>query len=227
MAGIIKANSPSVSRIISNSVFNFDDVSEKANGMLSHIREEALQTVIKAKLEADQIRRQAEEQGRKAGEAAAEKKFNERLQAELNERMKKEVAAFAPPIQKSAEAIEQMRNEWLTHWEKNLVHLATQIAARVIRREVAYHPEIAVDLIREALELASGSKQVQLHFNPRDCERFGDHVMTLASQLTKQAKTELIPDPTVTVGGCRITTEFGEIDQQLETRLARIEEELT
>jgi len=36
-----------------------------------------------------------------------------------------------------------------------------------------------------------------------------------------------VADPDITPGGCRVDTQFGSIDQQLETQLARIEEELT
>ena len=36
---------------------------------------------------------------------------------------------------------------------------------------------------------------------------------------------ELVADPAITPGGCRVETRFGVIDQQFETQLARIEEE--
>jgi flagellar assembly protein FliH len=41
------------------------------------------------------------------------------------------------------------------------------------------------------------------------------------------APAEMIADPEISPGGCRIETLHGAIDQQFESQLARIEEELT
>ena len=38
---------------------------------------------------------------------------------------------------------------------------------------------------------------------------------------------EIVADPAITLGGCRVETRFGIIDQQFEAQLKRIEEELT
>jgi len=37
---------------------------------------------------------------------------------------------------------------------------------------------------------------------------------------------DVTPDATIAQGGCRVETRFGTIDQQIETQLQRIEEEL-
>jgi flagellar assembly protein FliH len=36
----------------------------------------------------------------------------------------------------------------------------------------------------------------------------------------------IVADESITAGGCRVDTEFGSLDQQLEAQLARITEEL-
>jgi flagellar assembly protein FliH len=41
------------------------------------------------------------------------------------------------------------------------------------------------------------------------------------------AGAELSGDPQISPGGCRVETQFGTIDQQFESQLKRIEEELT
>ena len=38
---------------------------------------------------------------------------------------------------------------------------------------------------------------------------------------------EVVADATIERGGCRVETRFGTIDQQFESQLKRIEEELT
>jgi flagellar assembly protein FliH len=124
-------------------------------------------------------------------------------------------------------ALQNTKQAWLNQWEKNVVHLAAGIASRVIRRELAGQPEITLDLVREALELAASSGRLKLRLNPQDCQTLGERAKQLAAQISELAPADVVADPNIRPGGCRVDTEFGSIDQQIETQLARIEEELT
>ena len=104
--------------------------------------------------------------------------------------------------------------------------MATSIASRVIRREVERTPEITLTLVREALELAAGSADVQLRLHPRDLSALGPHVTQLAAELARLGKPEIVADASIEPGGCRIDTHHGFIDQQFAAQLARIEQEL-
>jgi flagellar assembly protein FliH len=101
------------------------------------------------------------------------------------------------------------------------------IAERVVRREVAHAPEIALDLIRESLELAAGAGRIVLRLSPRDFETLGEQARSIAATMGRMLPTEVVADPAVSPGGCLLVTDLGEIDQRLESQLARIEEELT
>ena len=82
-------------------------------------------------------------------------------------------------------------------------------------------------LVREALELAAGSSHVRLHLSPADCDALQPRLDALLQELAGLGRPEVVADPQIEPGGCRVETRFGTIDQQLETQLARIEEELT
>ena len=41
------------------------------------------------------------------------------------------------------------------------------------------------------------------------------------------AEAKVVADEAISVSGCRVETEFGSIDQQIETQLERIAEELS
>ena len=118
------------------------------------------------------------------------------------------------------------KQAWISHWETGAVHLAAAIAARVIRRELRQQPEITLALVREALDLAAGSPNVRLHLNPEDYKSLGVQVRTLIDAMSALGDAEVTPDATIGQGGCRVETRFGTIDQQIETQLQRIEEEL-
>jgi flagellar biosynthesis/type III secretory pathway protein FliH len=104
--------------------------------------------------------------------------------------------------------------------------LATEIARKILRREIGKQPEVALDAVREALELAAGARRIQVHLAPADHETLSDQVRQLAAAIQPLAAAEILPDAEISPGGCRLTTEFGPIDMQIETQLARIEQEL-
>ena len=106
------------------------------------------------------------------------------------------------------------------------MRLAAAMAARIVRRELREQPEITLTLVREALELAAGSPDVRLHLNPQDCQTLGEEVRKLTKTMSALGQAEVTADESIGQGGCRVETRFGTIDQQIESQLNRIVEEL-
>lgn len=217
MASVIKTNDQN--RGIQSVAFNFDDMAVKAGQYLEKVKKEAAQIIVKAKQEAAGARQQAEAEGRRAAQQAMEQTVQKQLAQQL--------ATLMPALRQAVTDIQHAKQAWLSHWEKSAVHLAVAIASRVIRRELANQPDIPVKLVREALELAVGSSQVRLHLNPADHATLAPQVQLLVREISGLGAAEIVADASVSPGGCRVETRFGMIDQQFETQLARIEEELT
>lgn len=195
--------------------FNFDDMAARAATYLDGVRAEAKQIVAQARQQAEGIRKQAEIQGHRAGMDAVE------------DLVAKQLSTALPALHKAIEEIGHAKQAWLTHWEASAVHVAAAIAERIIRRRLPEHPEITLTLLREALELAAGSSQLQILMNPDDYRAMGPQAEMLVKELSGLASARFVPDPEITPGGCRVETRFGAIDQQFEAQLKRIEEELT
>jgi flagellar assembly protein FliH len=195
--------------------FNFDDMAARADQYLDKVRAEAAKIVLSAQEEAAAIRQRAERDGRQAA-----------LQA-VEQIVQRQLATVLPALHKAVQGIQHAKQAWLTHWEAGAVHVAAAIAQRLIRRELDQHPEITLTLVREALELAAGNAELRIHLNPEDHQALGWQVNMLIKELSGLARAELIADPEITKGGCRVETRFGVIDQQFEAQLKRIEEELT
>ena len=217
MSTIIKATDRGAG--VHGVAFNFDDMSVKADEYLVHVRAEATAIVEAARKEVTAIREQAEDEGRRAGQQAVAEMVQKQLAEQLDTLM--------PALRRVIRDIHHAKQAWLTHWEKSAVHVATAIAGRLVRRELSQTPEITIDLVREALELAAGSSRLQIQMNPQDLKTLAPQVQALVRELCPLAESELTADEKITPGGCRVETGFGAIDQQLETQLARIEEELT
>jgi flagellar assembly protein FliH len=62
--------------------------------------------------------------------------------------------------------------------------------------------------------------------NPTDYENMGTQIDELSKALCGLAPSQIVADPEISPGGCRVETKFGAIDQQIESQLRRIEEDL-
>ncbi len=213
MATIIRATQHNLAT--HHAAFNFEDMAVRANQYLDGIRGEARKIVAKAQCEAVALKEQARSEGYKAG------------QQQVTEIVRSQLASVLPALEQAAEDVRHAKQAWLTHWEGAAIHVAAAIAGRIVRREIANMPGFAAKQLREALELAAGSAHLRVRLNPDDHAAMGGQADVLTKELAPLADAEIIADGNITRGGCRVETSFGTIDQQLESQLARIEEELT
>ncbi len=216
MSTIIKATDRN--RGIHGVAFNFDDMAQRADEYLEKIRDQARQILAQASKEAQAIRQQAENEGRKAAQLEA----NNLLDKKVAEQMK----TVLPALRAAVEGIVQAQPGWLAQWENGAIRLAARMAARVLRRELQSDPQVALPLMREALELSRGSTEVRVLLNPDDYAALREQVQTLAAEVSRVGAAKWCRIRAVTPGGCRVETRHGSIDQQFESQLNRIVEEL-
>ncbi len=198
--------------------FNFDDVTTQASACLDQVRAEAARILAAAHEQADAVRSEAEAAGRRTAQESIDRLLEEKLASRLD--------GLVPALAQAATELQQAKQAWLAHWERQAVHLATAIAERVIRRELRESPQIPVDLVREALQLAAGPSRLRVLMHPDDVRTLGAQLAPLLQSVGPGASAELVADAAIEAGGCRVETECGSVDQQFSVQLARIEEEL-
>jgi flagellar assembly protein FliH len=206
-------------RTVQGVAFNFEDMNDRANEYLETVRREAAKIVQQAHQQAEQVRRQAEVAGRSAAEQTAQRIFDE----QMAEQLKSLIAALDRVVAETNDA----KAAWLHRWEQSALAVAAAMAERIIRRELQREPEISLEWIREALQMAAGADDVTLCLHPADHTLLGSRARLLVQSLSGLAPTQVVADPAVSPGGCVVKTRHGRIDQQIESQLARIQEELT
>jgi flagellar assembly protein FliH len=217
MSTVIKSGTST--HAVQRVAFNLEDISQQADKYLDQVRVKAAQIVVEAQKQADTLRRKAEEEGRQAALQAVERV--------LDEKVGKKLDSLLPALSRTIRDLADARQSWLSHWEKSVVQLACAIAAKITRRQIGQHPEIAVELAREALEMAAGSPHLEIRLHPTDRQSLASHIERLVQEFAGTATAEFIADPNIELGSCRVDTRHGTIDQQFSAQLARIEAELT
>lgn len=200
-------------------VFTLSDMETQGESYVRVIRAEASKTVQEAKDQADAVRKAAEAEGRRAAETS----INELLDRRIGEQMQ----TLRPALDAAVATIADSRGEWLDHWEKSAIRLAAAMAERIVRRELSQDPAITTEWVREALELTAGDAEVTVLLHPDDHKRIASQIGPLAESIGRIAKPRVVADPALSPGGCRVETKYGSVDQQLETQLERLQEELS
>ena len=127
-------------------------------------------------------------------------------------------ASLATRIAELSEALAARFAEFETETADELVALTLELAQHALRSSLAIRPEAIVDVVRESLAaLVDVRSRVRVHLNPADAEL----VRAALAEQTDKPGCEIVCDPAITAGGCRIETPRAEVDAQVETRWRR------
>jgi flagellar assembly protein FliH len=104
--------------------------------------------------------------------------------------------------------------------EEELTWLATEIARRLVRRELRGAPGEIVAVVREAVGLLPvASLDVQVRLHPDDA-RLIREVLSLGRD--DEPVWRIVEDQTLSRGGCLVNTELSRIDATVEKRLGAV-----
>lgn len=149
-----------------------------------------------------------EQQARDEGHSAGLAEGRAAAQQELRQRMAQLDAVYeavARPLQAFDEQAAQ-----------ELARLAMVVAGRVIARELQLSPELIARAVREAADaLPAATRELRVHLHPQD--------LALLQELgAAERHWQLLADPDLARGDCRMESERSRLDARVETRLAAV-----
>lgn len=120
------------------------------------------------------------------------------------------------------QTLSRLKEEILAHQEAHMMKLLFHMASRIATREIAQDDKLIVEIIRNAVSVAQGEEEVRVQVNPSQLE----FIETLRNQTGRDVeflkKIRFEPNPEISVGGCVVETNYGEIDARIETRIAQL-----
>ncbi len=165
-------------------------------------------------------RREGRDQGYKKGQQEGHAEGYQRGYAEGLAGGRDEVLLRVQKLDQILGFISQPLERLDTAVEEELTWLATEIARRLVRRELRASPGEIVAVVREAvglLPVASADVQVRLH--PDDA-RLIREVLSLGRD--DEPVWRIVEDQTLSRGGCLVHTELSRIDATVEKRLGAV-----
>lgn len=164
---------------------------------------------------ADHIAKQSEtrawEEGFREGQA--------RSRAEYDAALVQQREAVLDALREFAED----RAAYFQRVEGEVVNLALAIARKILRREAQLDPLLLSGLVRVALEKIAAGQTVRVRVHPSQVGVWQDY-FGAASGL--QVTPEWVGDPAMELQQCRIESEMGSTDLNIESQLKEIEQGL-
>ena len=212
------------------SAFDPKSVQAECESELAAARAQAEQIRRDAEQTADEALRLAREEGHRQGLELAAREMDERVRHEsqklVEEHRRDLIERLGSQLASVAADAESERLEWCANWDRAAIELSVAIAERLIHRELRQAPDLPISMVRKSLEMIAGQQKIVVRLNPNDLEAFGADAESDISKLTRSESCQLLADSQVESGGCRVETQFGELDATLETQLNRIMDEL-
>lgn len=206
--------------------FNFVDLRQEADQVIAQARQTAEEMLATARQQVQELQDQARHSGRAEGLQDAQAQVDRRATEIANRHLDGQLQTALPALRAAAESLQAERDRWLIRWEQTAVRVGVAIAEKLVKSQIATRPELASGMIADALRLAAGQPKVTVYLHPGDLAAWGDQGPRIVESLTACADSNLVADPKVSPGGCRIETLHGEIDARVETMLERLANEL-
>jgi flagellar assembly protein FliH len=210
--------------------FSMADIEKQAKLILLGAKVRAEQLLTAAQHEADNLKRQAHahalvdgkregiakglEEGKKLGREEA---LNEQRQA---------LAQALTALTQAAEELNASRLHLESEARTAVIQLAIAIAERVTKRMGVLDPIVAQANVDEALRLVVTGTDIRIAIHPSQKDTLADILPRLQAEWPQFKHIDLIADGTLTPGGCRIFTQSGQIDADLNLQLQKIAEDL-
>lgn len=155
------------------------------------------------------------DEGRADGYNAGQAEGLERGIAEGRAQALAELEQMAKPVDAMLRGLKKLKTEFQSTQRKEVVDLVGKIARQVIRAELALQPVQMLNLVDEALAAMPPTRdEIEVMLNPEELKR----IQELDPKRAK--KWNLMADPSLDAGECRVRAGDHEVDAGCQGRLA-------
>ncbi|MFK7778865.1 MAG: FliH/SctL family protein [Gimesia sp.] len=210
--------------------YNFNDIEKRCEDYILKVRDQTRQMIVDAQQEAERIKQEAFQSGKKQGYEEAQNELEALIQSRSeeisNRTVEEKLGMVYPAMQAAVEGLKQEKINWRRIWDATALEVCLSVAEKIVRHELKSRPESVRAMMGEALKLASGTQHLRFHMNPADVAQLGEGTKAFITQLTGCQSCEIIEDESISSGGCIVETQHGTIDATIEAQLDRISQEL-
>lgn len=203
------------------------DLEKRGRAVVDAAQEEASRIIKDAQEERDRLLSDATQVGEAKGfENGSERGFNEGSEQgkqQAIDDLGQELTKLNEQWSATLLQWEQDREEFMQAARTEVIALAAQIAARVIKRTIDLDPEVVADQLEAVLESLVTPTDIRVRVHPADLDLLARVMPAMIEQCASCNHAELVEDSKIDQGSCIVSTKGGgQIDASIQTQLDRI-----
>ncbi len=205
------------------------DAEDAAQAIIAGAMEEAERIRDQARQDADswwQARREEDDQYR---EEVAKQGYEEGYLAGTEDAAKSLALEWDGRMQEAQTVVTQAyaaKESIIAEAERFAVELSCSIAEKIVGHVLTEAPELALKLFGQALSRRKEQGVIVLCVSPKQFAFVQAAKEELTASIDSQAELQIVPDASVSEGGCIVRSSFGSIDARVDTQLEAIKQQL-
>jgi len=206
--------------------FSMRDVEDQARALLQGARRAAERLLAEARREGEEIRKRAHAdglaEGLREGLTLGTEEGHKSGRQEALEEHRAGLSQALAALTAAGRGLDASRADLESEALREVVELAIAIARRVTKRQVAIDPAVLTENLREAMKLVVQAGDVKVAFHPSQRQALEAALPPLKLEFPKLQHVDLVDDPGVSPGGCRVFSGHGLVDADLDEQLDRV-----
>ena len=188
-----------------------EEIQQMIEERLQEAQRQADEIINAAYGEAEAIRRNAHDEGVRAGYDEGARK----AQAEL--------ADMEDKLEQKAQQLERDYEAKITQLEPMFIDTVTDVYEKIFHADLMEYRDILVYLVEAVMKKSDDDTQFMIHVSPKDYEKVYEKKAELLSKVSRDnIRLEVIEDVTVADRQCIIETENGVFDCGIDTQLSEL-----
>jgi flagellar assembly protein FliH len=118
--------------------------------------------------------------------------------------------------------LKNMKKDICSFNEAHMVKLLFYMASKIAQNHLEYEQQPVIEVIRNAVELAQGEENVIIHVSEKQMGFLEDLQAQKKVEFEFLAKVKFVANPDISMGGCIIETNYGEVDARVEQRVEQL-----
>ena len=215
--GLIKAQvAPQLVR------FQWRDVQAEANRVLADAQCRAEAIIAQAQAAAEATRDAAQRDGHEEGYRKGVEEGREQAHRQSLDLCGNDLQTAIATLDKAATEAALFKEQIKAGAIEELVELAIAIARRVTKQQAMIDPHVLVANLRDALAMTSRQRHLRIAIHPSQRQVLASAIPQLEMEWPAIGAAQIVDDASLCPGGCRVFTEHGQIDADLNAQLDRI-----
>lgn len=137
------------------------------------------------------------------------------------ESVKSDLEGKLQELSQLVEEIRTLKDQVLKSQEKELIELTYQIGKKIALKELAEDSSVVKNLLESILEDCEKNEEIKIFLSQENFEFISKQMQEGLLKFQNPEKVKLMVEEQMRNGGCRVQTEYGSIDSQVEQRVER------